>query len=318
MEAPAPNQTRARHDLVWIVAMTGGFAILCVWLELSEAVLAWTRPYERFQLDELPGVLLFLAVALTWYAWRRAREARVELDLRKRTEAKLRAVLLQNRELAQASLRVQEDERRTLARELHDELGQYLNALKIDAVSLRNGAAGNIPEVRSSAVAIVGMTDHLESVVRDMVRRLRPPGLDELGLAAAVESCVDGWRRRLPSVKFTVEVGEEIGQLDEATNITLYRLIQEGLTNVAKHARASCVDIVMHQRSTTDVGTPEVVLTVQDNGVGTGEAVAESGLGIVGMRERVEGLAGRFDFTPTCRGGFGFTAWLPVQRTRTG
>ncbi len=157
------------------------------------------------------------------------------------------------------------------------------------------------------------MTGHLEKVVRNIVRRLRPAGLDELGLAAAVESCVDGWRQRLPSVKFRVEVGEEIGPLDEAINITLYRLIQEGLTNVAKHAHATCVDIVMHQRSGAHVGAPEVVLVVQDNGVGTREAVEESGLGIVGMRERVEGLAGRFDLTPASAGGFGFTAWLPLR-----
>jgi signal transduction histidine kinase len=314
MERVQPKRARAQHDLVWIVAMTGVFAILCVWLELYEAVLAWTRPHERFQLDELPGVLLFLAVALTWYAFRRVREARAELDLRKRTEAKLREALLQNRELAQASVRIQEEERRILARELHDELGQYLNALKIDAVCIRDGHAGGVPEVRASAVAIVGMTDHVQSVVRDMVRRLRPPGLDELGLAAAVENCVDGWRRRLPSVEFDVTVGEEIGPLDEVTNITLYRLIQEGLTNVAKHAGATRVEIVMQHRAAPHTGSAEVVLTVHDNGIGRRAAGAHSGLGIVGMRERVEALAGRFALTAAGGGGFGFIACLPIQQ----
>ncbi len=139
MKRGEPSQTRAQHDLLWIAAATGGSAILFARLELSEAVSAWTRPYERFQLDELPGVLLVLAIALTWYAWRRVREVRAALDLRKQSEARLREALLQNRELAQASLRIQEEERRTLARELHDELGQYLNALKSDAVYLRDG-----------------------------------------------------------------------------------------------------------------------------------------------------------------------------------
>ena len=124
MATGEPNRTRARNDLLWIVTLTGGFALLSIRLELSELVLAWTQPRERFQLDELPGVLLFLAVALTWYAWRRVGEAHAELDLRKSTEAKLRAALLQNRKLAQTSVRIQEEERRTLARELHDELGQ--------------------------------------------------------------------------------------------------------------------------------------------------------------------------------------------------
>jgi signal transduction histidine kinase len=318
MEAGDGNRTRARHDLVRIVVATAGFAVLCAWLELSETVVAWTQPHERFQLDEVPGVLLFLAVALAWYAWRRVGEARAELRLRKRIEAKLREALLQNRELAQANVRIQEEERRILARELHDELGQCLNAVKIDAVCLRDGDAGGIPEVRTGAVAIMGMVDHLEAVVRDMVRRLRPPGMDELGLPAALENCVEGWRRRLPSVEFTVTVAEDIGKLDEATNMTLYRLVQEGLTNVAKHARASRVDIVMQHRAATHAGIAEVVLTVQDNGVGRRAEGADAGLGIVGMRERVEALAGRFDLTPARGGGFGFTAWLPVQGAGAG
>lgn len=313
MEARQGSQMRGRRDLLWIVSATAGFAALCAWLELSETVLTWTRPHERFQLDELPGILLFLAVALAWYAWRRMGEAQDELKLRQGTEARLREALVQNRELARAGVRIQEAERRSLARELHDELGQYLNAVKIDAACLRDGSAGQIPEVRAGAMAIMSITDHLEIVVRDMVRRLRPPGLDELGLPAALENCVDGWRRRLPSVNFTMAVGEDIGNLDETTNMTLYRLVQEGLTNIAKHARASRVEIVMKQRAAMHAGATEIVLTVRDDGVGTQAGGTHAGLGIAGMRERVEALAGRFELTPMCSGGFGFTASLPIQ-----
>jgi two-component system, NarL family, sensor histidine kinase UhpB len=315
MEATDGDRTTARRDLILVVVGTVVFALLCAWLELSETVLAWTRPHERFQLDEIPGILLFLASALAWYASRRVREARAELTRRRAIEMQLRDVLEQNRELARAGVRIQEEERRDLARELHDELGQYLNAVKIDAVCLRDGEAGSIPDVHAGATAIVGMTDHLQVVVRDMVRRLRPPGLDELGLTAALENCVDGWRRRLPAVEFAVAMGDDLGSLDEATNITLYRLIQEGLTNVAKHAQATRVEIVMHRDIATPSGVPELVLTVQDNGVGTRATATDAGLGIVGMRERVEALAGRFAFTPVRSDGFGFgfTAWLPMR-----
>ena len=158
------------------------------------------------------------------------------------------------------------------------------------------------------------MTDHLEGVVRDMLRRLRPPGLDELGLAAALENCVDGWRRRLPGVEFTMALGEDIGPLDEATNMTLYRLVQEGLTNVAKHARASRVDIVLQRDTARPAGAAAVVLTVQDNGNGERETTAEDGLGVAGMRERVEALAGRFDLVAAGGSGFGFAAWLPIEQ----
>jgi glucose-6-phosphate-specific signal transduction histidine kinase len=312
MEDSEGNRMRARRDLVWIVAATAGFAAICVWLELSETVLAWTRPHERFQLDELPGILLFLSVALSWYAWRRMDDSRAELKLRRGTDRQLQEALVRNRELAQAGVRIQEEERRSLARELHDELGQYLNAVKIDAVCLRDGDAGSINEVRAGALAIIGMTDHLEIVVREMVRRLRPPGLDELGLSAALENCVDGWRRRLPAVDITMTVGEDIAKLDETTNMTLYRLVQEGLTNIAKHARASHIEIVMQQCPSVGAGTEEVVLTVRDNGVGPQTGGVNTGLGIAGMRERVEALAGRFDLIPVRGGGFGFIARMPV------
>jgi glucose-6-phosphate-specific signal transduction histidine kinase len=311
-----PERSRARHDLLWIVALTAAFAVISSWLELSEAVLTWTRPRERYQLDELPGVLVFLASALAWYAWRRVGEARLEIELRQRSETQLREALAQNRELAHAGVRMQEEERRSLARELHDELGQCLNAIKLDAVCLKDGGARERAQVDSSAAAIIDVTDHLEGVVRNMLRRLRPPGLDELGLPAALENCVDGWRRRLPAVEFTISVEGDIGPLDEATNITLYRLVQEGLTNVAKHARASRVDIVLQRGDATPVGAAAVVLTVQDNGDALCRRAAEDGLGIVGMRERVEALAGRFDLDEAGGSGFGFAAWLPIEQAR--
>ena len=98
------KQSRAGRDLAWIVAATIGFAAFSAHVELSEFILAWTRPHERLQLDELPGVLLFLALAMSWYAWRRMREARAELALRQGTEARLRDALVRNRELAQANV----------------------------------------------------------------------------------------------------------------------------------------------------------------------------------------------------------------------
>jgi signal transduction histidine kinase len=158
------------------------------------------------------------------------------------------------------------------------------------------------------------MTDHLQLVVRDIVQRLRPPGLDELGLSAALENCVDGWRRRLPSVNIEMAVSDDLGPLDEATNITLYRLVQEGLTNVARHAHASRVEVQLQQQSVGAAGLPEVVLTMRDNGRGREAAPPNTGVGLVGMRERVEALAGRFDITSVPGSGFGFTAWLPIHQ----
>ena len=208
------DRNRARRDVVWIVAATVDFAVFCASLELSETVLASTRPHERLQLDGFPGILLLQALALAWYASRRVREARTEVILRAKTEARLREAFLQNRELARACVRIQEVDRRILARELHNELGQYLNAVKIDAVCVRDGDWASPFNVHGSAVAIISMTDHLQVVVRDMTRRLRPVGLDELGLPAALKSCIEGRRWRMPLAEFAMAVGEDIGKLD--------------------------------------------------------------------------------------------------------
>jgi signal transduction histidine kinase len=313
MRSEDASRNKAWRDLVAVIVATLIVGTLCVRFEVSETLLAWTRPHERFQLDEVPAVLLFVAVALAWHAWRRVGETRAELARRLAIEARLREALVANRELARRGVAMQEEERRNLARELHDELGQYLNAIKIDAVCLRDCPEAGAAEARRSAASIISVTDRLQLVVRDIVRRLRPPGLDELGLSAALENCIEGWRRRLPSIEISVAVAEDLGRLDEATNITLYRLVQEGLTNVAKHARADRVEILMEERPAASRAGSEVVLSMRDNGVGSAPSPPLSGWGLVGMRERVEALKGRFDVT-SGHEGFGFVASLPVHR----
>jgi glucose-6-phosphate-specific signal transduction histidine kinase len=283
------------------------FALLSIRLELSEHLLAWTRPHERYQVDELPGVLLFIACGLAWYAWRRVAEVRDELALRRDVEARLREALAENRQLAMAAVSKQEEDRRDLARELHDDLGQYVNAAKIDAVTLRDG--GHEETVATSAAAIVKSLDHMDQVVRDLLRRLRPTGLDELGLPAALEEFVEGWRRRLPEITFQLAIEPGLEHFDEATNITLYRLVQEGLTNIAKHSHASRVEIGLARAA----GGESVALTVRDDGVGSAPLGRQSGLGLIGMRERVVALGGTFDATQPQARGFVLTARLPVS-----
>jgi signal transduction histidine kinase len=299
--------TAARRDLLLLTGGAVVFALLSIRLELSEHLLAWTRPHERYQVDELPGVLLFIACGLAWYAWRRVAEARAELALRRDVERRLREAVAENRELAMAAVSKQEDDRRDLARELHDDLGQYVNAAKIDAVTLRDG--GHDEAVSASADAIVASLDHMDGVVRDMLHRLRPTGLDELGLSAALEDCIDGWRRRLPDVSFQLAIQPGLEDFDEATNITLYRLVQEGLTNVAKHSHATRVEIGLAR---TDEGR-SVALTMRDNGVGSEPATRPHGLGLLGMRERVDALGGTFDLAQPQARGFAIAARLPIS-----
>ncbi len=302
----------SRRDLIGVLAGTVIFFGFSVTIELSEAVLAFTRPWEHYQLDEVPGVLLFLAIALSWFGWRRVREARVELARRVVLERQLAETLAENRRLSLSHVRVQEDERKQLARELHDEMGQHLNAIKIDAVSIRdwsdNRREGKWADIHAAALAIIEVTNHVQNTTRDMLRRLRPAGLDELGLAAALEHLVQQWQMRNPSARATLEVDADMDGLMESENMTCYRLVQEALNNVTRHAQARSVTIRLQRLSGA------LVLDVVDDGVGASNETQTraTGLGLVGMRERVEALGGEIQIGTAVGEGFRIKAVIPV------
>jgi signal transduction histidine kinase len=145
----------------------------------------------------------------------------------------------------------------------------------------------------------------VHTVVNNIIRRLRPAGLDELGLVAALENCVDHWRQRLPDTRFTLSVSGSLDDLGESMNLTIYRLIQEGLTNSFKHAGAQRIDINLSRAS-------DVLVTVADDGRGTA-ASSRSGFGLSGMKERVELMGGTFSIESSAGRGFAIEARLPTR-----
>lgn len=305
--APAQSRTAPRTDILIVGTLTVMMALLATTFELSETVFHWAQTRETYQLDELPLVLLVFAMGLLWFARRRYRDARHELARRRVAETQLASLLEENRQLARQTIGIQEAERKHLARELHDEMGQYLNAIKIDAVSLQQRTSGD-ESAAATLAAIVRNADHVYLVINEMIRRLRPVGLDDLGLAAAIENCVDGWRTRLPATDFSLQVDGDIATLDEAIDLTLYRMAQEGLTNVFKHAGASRVAIRL-TRPNAGEANDALVFSMRDDG---GGAVGNgSGLGLIGMRERVQALGGELTLADDAP-GFGFTARIPM------
>ena len=287
-----------------MVLATTAMTILCVQFDLSEALRRWTAPWERFQLDELPAVLAVLTAGLAWFAARRYLDAGRELRRRRIAEAQLEAALADNRRLSQQYVLLQEAERKRLARELHDELGQYLNVIKLDAVGIRNGRGG---PVRERAEGIVANCNHIHAALTALIRELRPVGLDDLGLGAALEHCVATWRTRLPGMRIVLELDGELDDFEEALTLTVYRLVQEGLNNVAKHSAAHDVALKVARNDGA------VVLTVIDDGVGADTGTRTTGLGLVGMRERVAALRGRLDVTSERGKGFQLRARIPVH-----
>ncbi len=327
-DAPSPG---VKRDVRWLLGIVAVFAAVSMYGDFGERFAHWTGDRERYQIDELPGVLLVLAIGLAFIAWRRASAARLALLRRQEAEQRLAAALAENQRLARANSQVQEDERRHIARELHDGLGQSLNAIKVDAKCILAGLAPGQEALRDSAAAIVAVVDDVDGSVRDLVRRLRPPGLDEFGLAGAIESCVDGWRRRLAGVSIELSIDGELDSLDEPVNIAVYRIVQESLTNVARHADARNVRIRLARVRDGDHGAA-VDLAIDNDGAApraraatlasppamrggvstTAAGTAEGGLGLVGMRERVEALSGRFEARSLAPQGFRVRAVLPV------
>jgi len=301
-------ESASRRDMVLVCAGAAVFWGASVWLELYERVSDWMRPWEQYELDELPGVLLFLALAMAWYAWRRVGEARSQLRRRIDAERRLADTLEENRRLSLSHIQVQEHERKQLARELHDELGQHLNAIKIDAVSIRDWSDGRMGDVHDSARAIVEVTDHVHGIVRDMLHRLRPVGLDELGLSGALEHLVQNWRVRNPGTHVELSIGADVDHLPERENITLYRIVQESLNNVARHARAAHVTIDLSRAA------QGMDLTISDDGSGASHWTGSAGLGLVGMRERVEALGGTLNIESASGRGFRVRATVGEAR----
>ena len=297
-------------EVVAVVVVTTVTAVLAIHFELHEVFSAFARRWEGLQVDELPVVLLVLSAGLIWLSWRRFRHANRELVARRAAEARLSAVLAENRELAQERLRIQEGERRSLARELHDELGQYLNAIKLDAVAVLAPDATHA-QTQAAGRQIVQSVDHVHAAVSDMIRRLRPAGLDELGLTAALEACLDAWRRRLPQVRFVLRLGGELDGLGETLNLAVYRLVQEGLTNAFKHSGADRVEVQVERRVDAG-GSPQIALRIADDGQGADPGALGKGFGIGGMRERVELLGGALTVTTGPGEGFAIGAMLPA------
>ncbi len=190
------------------------------------------------------------------------------------------------RSLSQDHLRRLEQERRHIARELHDETGQVLIGLKLRLQILSGLLTDDQSEAREQLAELRTVVNAAAVSLRDLARKLRPPTLDDLDLEAAVRQLVTDMCSHAP---FRVSVAVQSGLVrSESEQTALYRIIQEGLTNIMKHAHASRVTISFSG------GTRRRCLRIEDDGVGFDPDEATGGLGLVGMKERVSMLGGRF------------------------
>jgi len=221
--------------------------------------------------------------------------------------AALEEAIEDKRRLAERIVSLQDAERREIARELHDEFGPYHFALRAHADALLRVAAKcgeNQAALLKHGGAMIQQIDALQQSNRRVLNRLRPAGLAELGLREALGALVRLWREAHPDVAIETRISPALPTLGETADLTIYRIVQEALTNVFRHASATRVDVAIEpiDRSATRTTAPgqAVLVRIRDNGAGLRDH--KSGLGLVGMRERVMALGGAVSVESTAEG----------------
>jgi two-component system, NarL family, sensor histidine kinase UhpB len=210
-----------------------------------------------------------------------------------------------NRALAQHSLEIQEDERRRLAQDLHDELGQSLTAVKVMAVT----AAHKNADIKQITQSIATICDHMMGVVRSMMHQLHPLVLTELGLKAAIEDLINHWASRNPELKINLNCTDEVDTIGQKITIQVFRVVQECLTNIVRHSEAKQATISLQ----IEHHPPQLKLQVFDDGQGYASGQITTGFGLLGIKERINSLGGEFAIKTQVQQGVRITASIPLR-----
>jgi two-component system sensor histidine kinase UhpB len=253
------------------------------------------------ELGELQGAIVDMSRELA--AARQEFEAKVAqrtVQLEEAVKA-VRAADDEKRRLIAHSNALMEEERRRIAAEIHDQLNASLLAVRLAAASLRSrdGATPPPAEVDEAAERIEKTVEAVYESARRIVKMLRPEVLDTLGLRKALDEMVRQYDEMHPTCRFRFLCARDFPQLPDALAITVYRIVQEALSNVVKHAQATVAVVSL---STDDIGRC-LVVAVSDNGRGIGDDREREGMGLIGMRERAYGGGGTLEISSNENGG---------------
>ena len=248
------------------------------------------------------------------------RNERQQLETRIHTRTReLREQLIENRRLTHQVLAVQERERRNLSRELHDELGQSLTAIRTDAKILKRIHPEENSVVNQTAESIDAIAQNIYDVTYGMMRTLRPSALDDLGLVDAIQECIVSNRFEEHGITLHSDYRGALNEMSEDYNITLYRLTQEAFSNIIKYAQARNVWLDIHRTSQgqrKEISGDRLELTISDDGCGFDieNDAFHKGFGLIGMRERVRALGGFFQIRNNHDKGTRIIAIIPIPR----
>lgn len=214
--------------------------------------------------------------------------------------------------LAERVVSLQDVERKEIARELHDEFGPYLFALRAHATALMRMADAATPDIaglRKHGAAMLEQVNALQQFNRRVLDRLRPAGLSDLGLGEALAALVRFWRGTHPDVTVDTDISDALGPIGETVELTIYRVVQEALTNAFRHSGATHVGVTIEPVAGIGSAGTSVRVRINDNGKGL-PPDHKLGLGMTGMRERVMALGGSTTVT-SAGGGVTVEAMIP-------
>jgi len=302
-----------------------GPSVVVVVLLLTAPKLWLSAPADSFRMtapSSFPGVLALVVVSAAMVAMgetrRRENEVlrRAQEELEDRVKARTFELDIANqglRELTARLMQLQDEERRRIARELHDSVGQNLAALTMNLTTVR----ADIERLSQTAKTVsdsLGLAEDMNKEVRTVSYLLHPPLLDESGLVSALRWYVEGFSER-SKIQLTLEIPEDFGRLPEEMETALFRTVQECLTNIHRHSGSAVATIRLTR--TND----EIRLKVEDRGVGIeeeklteGTSNGPPGVGIRGMRERMRQLGGSIDLQSN-RNGTTVHARLPITKS---
>ena len=299
-------RSRERTRRIPIIFLTGA----------SEDIESIFRGYELGAVDYLVKPVLIpevlrskVAVFTDLHA--KSAELRREVSERMAAEERLRRSEEQLRMLAGHLLSVREEERAHMAREIHDELGQVLTALKMDVSWIAKGLTDDQREIKEKTQSMGRLIDATVKTVRRIAVGLRPEVLDDMGLVAAI-----GWQTRdfqkRTGIRCKVDLPENVGKFRHEVATAVFRIYQEILTNVVRHSKATRVEVSLAQVQ------DNLLLEVRDNGVGmpAAEPGGKRSLGLLGMQERALLFGGSVAFDSQPGKGTYVTLTIPLARAR--
>lgn len=220
----------------------------------------------------------------------------------------------ENRKLIQKVNSVVEEERKSIAIELHDQLNAHLIVVRLESqrvldLAAKQPANAIADEIKAKAQSIITLTSDLYALCRNIVRRLRPEVIDTLGLRDAVEDMIHHYDDIHATCRFELQAKGDFSHLEGELAMSAYRLIQEALSNVVKHSSATTAFVGLHLRQ--DRKTLQIL--VRDNGRGFEPKAIDPGIGLIGMRERVCGLDGKLEIKTALDAGTTIAIELPVR-----